>query len=178
MPILPKWKLKQRLPPIIIRHIPHQPKPVLLQVTPRITIIDDGPRLQRELVRAVVRRLEEDELVLVRVVEWARCVGAHAEVEGLDAGGGGVGAGVCGGQELGAAEAGLDVVGGGGEDGGVVDGYFDCFVGGSVELGVGLGLSSQGGVGGLTNDGGDTLGNFAISLHFRPASTVSIKIIH
>lgn len=139
MPILPERNLKQRLPSIIIRHIPHQPQPVLLQVTSRIAIIDDTPRFQRELIRAVVRRLEEDELVLVRVVERARGVGAHAEVEGLDASGRGVGAGVCGGHELGAAEADLDVVCGGGEDGGVVDGYFDCFVCGSVELGVGLG---------------------------------------
>lgn len=128
MPILSKRNLKQRLPAIIIRHIPHQPEPFLLQVTPRITIINDRPRLQRELVRAVVRRLEEGELVLVRVVERARGVGAHAEVQRLDAGGGRVGAGVRRGLELGAAEPDLDVVWRGGEDGGVVDCDFDCFV--------------------------------------------------
>lgn len=128
MPILPKRNLKQRLPAIIIRHVPHQPEPFLLQVTPRITIIDDRPRLQRKLVRAVVRRLEEGELVLVRVVQWARGVGAHAEVQRLDAGGCGVGAGVRGGQKLGAAESDLDVVWRGSEDGGVVDCDFDCLV--------------------------------------------------
>lgn len=135
MPILPEWDLKQCLPAIIIRHIPHHPKPVLLQVTPRIAIINDRSRLQHKLVRAVVCRLEEDELVLMRVVERARRVGAHAEMQRLDAGRSGVGAVIRGGQELGAAEADLDVVGGGGKDGGIVDCEFNCFVGRSVELG-------------------------------------------
>lgn len=107
----------------------------------------------------------------MRVVEWALGVGAHAKVEGLNAGGGGIRAGVRGGLKLGTAEADLDVIGGGGKDGGVVYGHFDCFVGGSVELGGWVRNSnSQELMGGLTNDGGDTLGNFAISLHLRPAS--------
>jgi len=57
-------------------------------------------------------------------------------MQGLDARGGRVGAVVGGGEELGAAEAGLDVVGGGGEDGVVGDCDFegDC---GVVELGEG-----------------------------------------
>ena len=110
MPILPKRNLKQRLPSIIVRHIPHQPKPVLLQVTPRIAIINDRPRLQHKLVRAVVCRLEEDELVLMRVVKRAGGVGANAEMQRLHACCSWVGAVVRGGQKLGATEANLDVV--------------------------------------------------------------------
>lgn len=60
-------------------------------------------------------------------------VGAHAEVQRLGAGCGGVGAAAGGGLQLGAAEAGLGVGGGGGEYGGV-EGYGDGFVGECVKL--------------------------------------------
>jgi hypothetical protein len=49
----------------------------------------------------------------VGVIQGTRGAETHAEVQRLDAGGAGVGAGVGGGEELGAAEAGLDVRGGG-----------------------------------------------------------------
>lgn len=71
----------------------------------------------------------------MRVVERTRRVGTHAEMQRLHACRSWVGAVVRGGQELGTAEANLDVVCGGGENRGVVDCDFNCFVGGSVELG-------------------------------------------
>lgn len=134
MPATGEGDLEQRLA-AVVRHIAHQPEPVPLPRPARIRVVDDGARLQRELVRAVVGALEEDELVLVGVVQGTRGVEAHAEVQRLDAGGAGVVAGVGGGEELGAAEARLGVGGGGGEDGGVVDGYGEGLVGGGVELG-------------------------------------------
>lgn len=92
----------------------------------------DGPH-----VAAVVVRLDEDQLVLVRDVQGAGGIRAHGEVEGCGALYGGVGAVVGDGEELGAAETLLRVAAGG-EDGGVVDGNFDGFAGCvEVELGEG-----------------------------------------
>lgn len=134
MPSLPKRNLKQRLSAIIIIHIPDQPQPLLLLMTLWIRIIDNRPGLERELVGAVIRALEEDELVLMRVIERAGSVGADAEVERLDTGRGGIGAGVGGGHKFGTSEADLHVVWRGGEDGGVVDSYLHCFVAVCIEL--------------------------------------------
>lgn len=103
---------------------------------------EDGAGLEHDLVGGEVVALEEDELVLVGEVEGPGGVLHEAEVEGLDAGGGGVGAGVGGGDELGAAEARLHVVGGGGEDGVVGDGDFEGG-GAVVELGEVLGKGKK-----------------------------------
>lgn len=80
-------------------------------------LAQDGARLQDDLVGAEVVALEKDELVFVRQVQRPLCVLHEAEVQGLDAGGGSIGAGVAGNEEFRAPEAGLDVVGTGSKDG-------------------------------------------------------------
>lgn len=80
-------------------------------------LVEQGARLQDDLVGAEVGALEEDELVLVRQVEGSLCVLHEAEVERLDACGGRVGAVVAGGDELATTEADLYVVGARCEDG-------------------------------------------------------------
>lgn len=86
---------------------------------------DQRAGLEHQLVGAEISALEEDELVLVGQVEGALGVRHEREVQGLDADSRVVGARVAGGQELGAAEASLDVVCAGGEDGLVADGDLD-----------------------------------------------------
>ena len=58
-------------------------------------------------------------------IQGSAVVFAEGEVQRLDAQGGGVGSVVRGGQEFGAAEASLNVGGGGSEDGCVAESYFN-----------------------------------------------------
>lgn len=80
-------------------------------------LVEDGARLQDDLVGAKVVALEKDHLVLVRQVERAGRVLHDAKVQRLDALGRRIRATVTGGQQLGAAEPKLDIVGARGKDG-------------------------------------------------------------
>lgn len=79
--------------------------------------VQEGTGLEDELVGAEVVALHERKLVLVREVERASSVLHQAEVEALNTQGGRIGAVVAGREELSTAEAQLDIVCAGGEDG-------------------------------------------------------------
>lgn len=85
-------------------------------------LAQDGTRLEHHLVGRKVGTLEEDKLVLVREVERALRVLGQAEVQRLDARGGGVGPVVGRREQLGAPEARLHVGVRRRKDGRVVDG--------------------------------------------------------
>lgn len=79
--------------------------------------VQHGTGLEDELVGAEVSALNERKLVLVREVEWASSVLHQAEVEALHALGGWVRAVVAGREKLGTAEAQLNIVCAGSENG-------------------------------------------------------------
>lgn len=95
----------------------------------------DGTGLKDDLVGAEVGALEEDKLVLVGQVQGTLGILHQAEVEGLDALGGGILSVVAEGQHLSAAEADLNVGLAGSEDRLVVDGDLERLGGVDVELG-------------------------------------------
>lgn len=79
--------------------------------------VQERTSLEDELVGAEVVALHKRELVLVGEVERASSVLHQAEVETLDALGGGVGAVIAGREKLGTAEAHLNIVFAGCENG-------------------------------------------------------------